>query len=480
MYYNRSYKFKEREVVCMATKFRTFNICQYEKNPKSGEDLHFNENNIIECVSHKTIKLWAHVCHDKDVATKDDETQNGFKEGTLKPRHWHIVLKCDKAIEIDTIAKWLGIPSNFIDVPRGGKRAFLDCVQYLTHEDEKQQNLGKHRYKDDEVKSNFDFRGALDERDANIARYGEDLTPIQQVYHDVLYCGKTIKECMEDDKILYMEHFDKIAKYRLEYIKQQQPPQTRLNYYICGSGGVGKDLMSRALARSLYPQYENDDNIFFIVGAENATFEGYDGQPVIIWSDFRAYDLIETLGSRGNVFRVFDTHPHKQRQNVKYSSINLINSVNIVNSIQPHMEFLDGLSGEYMKNGTLQKSEENEKKQSYRRFPFVIRLFENDFSFLINKGFVYNDDFLQYEECTRIRGNMQRIAEVCGQNVELARKIERQAISKIVDKHNEILVQQLQYRSEEDILKEFELYGKLSLNLEHPPRLGKDYQIPFN
>ncbi len=142
----------------MATKFRTFNICQYERNPKSGEDLHFNENNIIECISHKTIKQWAYICHDKDVATKDDEAQNGFKEGTLKPRHWHIVLKCDKAIEIDTIAKWLGVSSNFIDVPRGGKRAFLDCVQYLTHEDEKQRNLGKHHYKDDEVKSNFPFR----------------------------------------------------------------------------------------------------------------------------------------------------------------------------------------------------------------------------------------------------------------------------------------------------------------------------------
>lgn len=30
----------------MTTKFRTFNICQYEVNPKSGEDMHFNEENI--------------------------------------------------------------------------------------------------------------------------------------------------------------------------------------------------------------------------------------------------------------------------------------------------------------------------------------------------------------------------------------------------------------------------------------------------
>ena len=109
---------------------------------------------------------------------------------------------------------------------------------------------------------------------------------------------------------------------------------------------------------------------------------------------------------------MFDTHPTKQLQNVKYSSINLINSVNIVNSIQPYLEFLDGLAGEYVKNGVLQKSEEKEKKQSYRRFPFIIPLYEEDFAILLNKGFMYNnDDFLQYEEYTRIRGNMQRIKE---------------------------------------------------------------------
>ena len=464
----------------MATKFRTFNICQYEVNPKSGEDLHFNEENILECVSHKTIKKWAYICHDKDIATSEDEATNGFKEGTLKPKHWHIVLKTDKAMEIDTISKWLGIPSNFIDVPRGGNRAFLDCVQYLTHEDSKQQEKGKHLYRDDEVKSNFDFRKELDERDANIKKYGQDLSPIQQLYHDVLYGGKTIKECIEEDKILYMEHFDKIEKYRLEYIKQQRPPQTRLNYYVCGSGGVGKDLISRAIARSLFPQYENDDDIFFIVGADKATFEGYDGQPVIIWSDFRAYDLIDVLGSRGNVFRVFDTHPTKQRQNVKYSSINLINSVNIVNSVQPYLEFLDGLAGEYMKNGVLQKSEEKEKKQSYRRFPFIIPLYEQDFALLLNKGFMYNsDEFLQYEEYTRIRGNMQRIAEACGSNERLARQLEGQVTKKIVDKHNEVLEQQNQERSEEEILKEFELYGKISLNLDRSHVVNKRYELPF-
>lgn len=184
-----------------------------------------------------------------------------------------------------------------------------------------------------------------------------------------------------------MKHFQKIDSYRMKYIQQADPPKTRLNYFITGQGGAGKDLISRALARSLYPQYENDDDIFFIVGAENSTFEGYDGQPVIIWSDFRAVDLVQCLGGRGNVFRVFDTHPTKQRQNVKYSSINLINTVNIVNSVQSYIDFLNGLAGEYVdRHGNFYKSED--KKQSFRRFPFIIPLYEEDFSLLINKGFM--------------------------------------------------------------------------------------------
>ena len=66
----------------------------------------------------------------------------------------------------------------------------------------------------------------------------------------------------------------------------------------------------------MYPQYENDEDIFFIVGSNGSALEGYDGQPVIIWDDKRAIDLLNVLGDRGNVFNVFDVHPVRQRQNI--------------------------------------------------------------------------------------------------------------------------------------------------------------------
>lgn len=462
---------------------RVFNVIQYERNPVTGETLNFSEENIKSCIDHKTIKQYAYIKHDKDLYTVDDE-KNGYKAGEPKAIHYHVVLRCDNAIELETIAKWLDIPVQYIDVPKG-KGAFLDCVQYLTHESEKEQAKGKHLYADNEVIANFDFRKEINEREEKKLKYGKDLTREQEIFHNVLYEGKTIRQIIDEDSIFYMEHHKKLDEYRMMYIQKSNPPTTRLNFYVCGSGGAGKDLLCRALARSLFYDLKNDDDIFFEVGSEKTTFEGYDGQPVIIWSDCRAYELIQKLGSRGNVFRVFDTPPTKARQNIKYGSTNLINQVNIVNSVQPYKEFLDGLAGEYVKDGVLQKSEENEKSQSYRRFPFIIPIYEEDFSLLINCGFLDDDkNFLQYMEYKHIKGNMQKIAELCGHNEQLIREIEQQTLKLVTEKYNEILDKQNEELNDDVIREMLKEYGNESNDLskhceqyEHPEIILNEF--PF-
>ena len=189
----------------------------------------------------------------------------------------------------------------------------------------------------------------------------------------------------------------------------------------------------------MYPQYEDDEDIFFEVGAKGAPFEGYDGQPVIIWNDRRAFDLLQELNGRGNVFNVFDTHPTKQRQNVKFSSICLCNEVNIVNSVQDYVEFLERLAGGYTdRNG--EEHEAEDKGQSYRRFPFIIPLHKDDFDMLLNKGFIEETDkFEEYIEHKHLIGNMQRIHSICGQNEALAKELEAKTVQPVIVKHNEIM-----------------------------------------
>lgn len=442
-------------------KARIFNCMQYERNPETGESLNFNERNILACISHKMIKRWAYIRHDKDVYNESDEIANPkHKAGEKKFPHWHIVLEFgSRQVDISVVAKWLGIPENMVNIGKG-HGAFLDCVQYLTHERSEQQNLGKVLYSDDDVRANFNFREELNKRAERLLRYGRDLSEKEQLRYDVLYLGKTLRQAMKQEPLLYMDDFEKLQKLRLQYISHQKPPKTRINYYVCGKGGVGKGLISRALARSMYQQYEDDEDIFFEVGAKGAPFEGYDGQPVIIWNDRRAYDLLQELNGRGNVFNIFDTHPTKQRQNVKFSSICLCNEVNIVNSVQDYIEFLEGLAGGYTdKNGDEHEAED--KGQSYRRFPFIIPLHKDDFDLLLNKGFIEEtDDFEEYIEHKRLIGNMQKIHSVCGKNEALVKELEAKTVKPVIEEHRKVVAKFGEETQDENAIREmFKDYG---------------------
>lgn len=436
-------------------KSRIFNIAQNEN--------YLNEDTIKIALAHKTIKKWAYVLHDKDVYTEEDEKNNPLhKKGTPKENHFHVVLEMTPLTDIETIAKWFKIAPNFIDIPKG-YGAFMECVEYLTHESVKQQAKGKYLYPDKEIKASFKFRDELIKYQNRKLKSGNSETDIDAMCLQVLKEGKTLAQCQEDNALLYIKYMSRLKATRLEYIANQKPPKTRINYYISGRGGLGKGLASRALARTLFPQYKYDDEIYFIVGGENATFEGYDGQPVIIWDDCRAFEMLKILKSRGNVFNILDTHPVKKKQNIKYGSINLCHTVNIINSVQPYIEFLDGLAGEYKtKDGETIQAED--KGQSYRRIPFIINLHEEDFDLLVNKGFMdSNKEFEAYEEYRNIQGNFQKIRTRLKNNEELVKQIEGQVLEIPKKEYDKVIERENQTLHTTDIdmaLKEFENYGK--------------------
>lgn len=463
---------------------RIFNVMQYQNHPETGAEL-LNEETIQSALGHQGIDLFAYALHDKDPRTQSEcdryikdhnGEQPGWTVGDAKPPHWHIVIQFKHQSDTATVAKWLGITENYVQVPKGmGPGKFLDCVEYLTHENPKQQAAGKHLYSDEEIHANFDFRKELNERSANKLKHGgKELSHRDQVRYDVLYNGKTLRQVIDDDKYAYMNDFATLEKLRMRYISSQKPPTVRINFYIEGKGGSGKGSMSRGLARSLYPELYEDDDIFFEVGAKGSAFEGYDGQPVIIWNDRRAIDLLTELNGRGNVCNVFDTHPTKQKQNIKYGSVYLGNSVNIVNSVQPYKEFLDGLAGEYAdRYGEKHKSED--KGQSYRRFPIIIPIHENDFDILLNRGFKDgSNEFDQYLSYQHVRGCMQEIALRCQQNERLARELEDKTLRPVVDLHKKLVSSCEQETDEEQIRKEFADYGTMENPTPEIVYLGAD------
>lgn len=452
----------------MGKKGRVFNISQYLNHPVTGEKLVDMEDIKNALNSYKTIKKWAYIIHDKDVWTEEDERKKvsfHAKAGEIRPPHVHIVLNTENNyMDVSIIGKWLNIPDNFIDLPKG-RGAFLDCVEYLTHEDEKQQALGKYLYSDEEVFANFDFRKELQERADKMLKYGAELSYRDQIRHDVMYGGLTLIQARERDKINYLNDYKELQRLRLEYINAQKPPRTRMNFYIDGKGGIGKGLLSTALAKYLAktfnPDLTEEDEMIFEVGSGNALFEGYDGQPVIIWDDKRAFELLQILGGRGNVFTVFDTHPRqKKRQNIKYSSVNLCNTFNIINGIQPYPEFLDGLAGEYKdRDGQIHKIED--KSQAYRRFPLIIPIQEDYFTLLFNKGYFENTrDFMTYLSYGNITANFRRLTEMLENQPEKKEIVERQTLRPIMEFTQKGLNKPKKELSDEEISEEFKNYGK--------------------
>lgn len=453
----------------MASKgFRQFSIMQYEKNPKTGESLNFNESNIISAISHKTIKDYAYILHDKDTKTELTDGHPDVAIGALIPRHWHSVIRCKNAVEIHTIAEWFDVPDNFVQVIKGAN-AFWDCVEYLTHEHPDQQAKGKYKYPDEEIKSNLsNWREQLElYKLRRVKKNGSRLNSKDYYRNEVLYHGMTLRQVIDEDADVYRNDWQTLDKLRLKHIKQfAELPTTRVNYYINGRGGVGKGLLCEALARSLFPELQKDDDIFFTVGGNNVAFEGYDGQPVIIWDDARAFSLLQQLGGRENVFRVFDTHPKNIRQHVKHDSIRLTNQVNIVNGIEDFTTFLDGLAGEYKdKDGILRKSED--KGQSYRRFPIIIPIHECDFDVLLNKGVLEGTrEYQQFVAHYHIRGNMQRIHQQLSGYEDKVKEIESKVVAPIIEAHNSIYSELAGGNSNAnlcDILEEFKDYGKQDL-----------------
>lgn len=100
------------------------------------------------------------------------------------------------------------------------------------------------------------------------------------------------------------------------------------------------------------PDITKDEELYFVVGDGNVPFDGYDGQPIIIWDDWRALDLLSHF-DRSLVWKLFAINPERISVNVKYGSTSLINAVNIVTCVDPYLKFMEELAGEYTdKRGT--------------------------------------------------------------------------------------------------------------------------------
>ena len=442
----------DRRTVTNPKSGRVFHVILY--NLISGEDISAkNERVIRSALLHSTVRRYAYIKHDRDTYTDQDfilDSSHTVEE--LKPSHWHIILETPGKCTVSLISKWFSVPENQIEVPnsrgktkittKGMEKVFIECVSYLDHS--RLENPNKYIYDSSDVFANFDWETEVDAFYLRYRAYGKNLSEKEWYRNEVLLHGLRPKDIAKNPLTVtaYTNDFVMLDKLRLKYLREYAPmPSTRYNYYIYSDEGrVGKGLLSKAFARSLYPTIENDDDLFFCVGGKKVSFDSYDGQPIIIWNDIRPNQLLDIFGNRGSLLDSLDMHPTRKDEHIKYGKICLVNTVNIFNSVMPYREFFDSLAGEFIDSeGRFCRSELSQKEQVYGRFPMIIPVSADDFGILLNKGIMGAGNFTEYFEHVKVRTRLREIHETLSGRDQVIRNLESRTAVPLLNAHNSIV-----------------------------------------
>lgn len=220
----------------------------------------FFKGDIQETIkSHKTIKKWAYILHDKDDTAP----------------HYHIYLNFDRSsVDTKNVAEWFGLQESQVNKVRG---RMTDMLLYLTHGNESQKN--KHQYSPSEVVSNFDFEAEIKNAQvigdfttysyAQQLEYVHSLSPAEQVS-----VGRRLRQLWE----IHCQWLSLQSDRHMEVM------------FVCGKGGTGKTYYARKLMDNLKYDY-------CISSSSNDPFQDYLGQKGMILDDLRdkAFELEDLL-----------------------------------------------------------------------------------------------------------------------------------------------------------------------------------------
>lgn len=427
-------------------KSRCFTIMQYEEHPDTGETLITRERVEAGAAKCGVRDKVTYVRHDKDTYGEDDVEKNPRAVlGALKGVHWHIVELRGNAASVAAVARKYVVNPDRVRMHHQAE--FFDRVEYNTHESKTQQAKGKFRYPDEEVHANFDWRAELDEHKANRGKSkGGKVTAEDVLAMKIQEEGLTLRQAKALDPLAFSRNKSRMVSCRSTYLETAPLPPYRMNYYMCGPSGAGKSetalMLARVIASVYYPDLSVEEAVF-VVGRKGVEFQKYDGQPILVWDDYRVLSLINAFGgSRDALWPAFDISPKPLDVNRKYGSIRLANAFNIITGVTPYMEFLDNLAGEYEFKG--EKHEAEDKNQAFRRVLFVTELTLDTLKVYFNRGIVGTGTYQQYEHYATLLTSMKHHAETMqaleneGQRDEYRLAVGQQVLSPMIDAHADV------------------------------------------
>lgn len=374
---------------------------------------------------------YAYCIHNRDVYTEADEKKaeaeikggsqrKAVKAGEPKPEHIHIELRLKDAKTATALTKWLQCPLQwvvFVNVNDEGEPAsFDDKAAYLCHE----RQPDKTPYDYSEIVCTFDYADFMKryiERQKR-KRKGKASKAFRDEHINKIAAGEeSVREFI--DTFGYATYEDNKRKYdnaEMHYLRTSyQGAGIRLTMLITGPSTLGKTPLAEMYACSLFPDIPNARDVYFITGQDGAELQGYRGQPVIIWDDYRAIDFITGFSRKVLFNSLFALHPKPTDFNIKYGSVVLRHTVNIVTCIDDLDTFTRELAGEYTdKMGQFHKSEERQILQVYKRIWGLSEVTEDEIRLMFNMGYYTPGSmtaYRQFETFAVIQNNMRALAE---------------------------------------------------------------------
>lgn len=211
----------------------------------------FDMSSLESILENSAIKDYAYIIHDKD----------GKKE------HVHIAIRAIDTRKSDYVAKWFGVQENAVSKVKG---KWSDVLKYLTHANAKD----KYQYLDDEVKSNFDWKKAIEK--------GNDDKRIDNIIEEIAV-GK-IREynytmyITDKEYIKYKQKIELAFNYRKDRIKGERREMESI--FLTGDSGFGKTTYAKLIC-------EEKGYSYFVSSGSNDVLDGYMGEDVIILDDLR-------------------------------------------------------------------------------------------------------------------------------------------------------------------------------------------------
>ncbi|MHA7274128.1 RNA helicase [Arthrobacter sp. TMT4-20] len=487
---------------------RVFSVMQYREHPETGEVM-LTQEQVDEGLAALKDRLyrWAYVWHPYDRLVEVDQGTGETVCCGIKGLHLHMVLWFADTEgprpTIRTVSDEFSIPSGRVKPPKetseeegtaghkgrgAAEKAFFDLAEYLPHEsrgkdatkginqpdrhylvDKKQEGKpGKYQYGRGRIVANFDFGRELDAHMAlrRNAAEGGGGAKLSKLFQAVGQGALTLTQVREQEPAIYfakgnLAHFQKL---RGDFLSYQDAPESVMNFYVYGEGGTGKDLLAKALARALV---RGSEKPYFKVGGENVSWEGYDGEPVVIWEDMRVGDMIRTAKNRGMLFRILGPWREPDEKpivNIKGSKTQLLNRVNIVTGPQGYEEFLRGLAGEYesLQGGVRITHQAENLGQGFRRFPVIIPVAEREFSIYVNSGVLNGTrEYQSYERYEHMRQDLERFTRSCkaikdiNERNRVRGELEARTVAPIVEQHDRIARPELDPIDGDDLFAEF-------------------------